>query len=144
MGEFLYGFVRILKPMLAVETGTYLGHSAKMLYRAVIENGMGHFVTCDPNPQCWFEGLFSGIDYRSVMSLDLPELREADFIFSDSDYQFREKEIELAKPGAVIVVHDTTISYDSSIPPLGGLVKKLGGITFSTYRGFGILVKEQQ
>lgn len=105
---------------------------------------MGHFVTCDPIPQCTFEGFFSGIDYRSRSSLDLPELAEADFIFSDSDYQFREKEIALAKPGAVIVVHDTAISYDSSIPPLEGLVKKLGGITFSTYRGFGILKKEQQ
>lgn len=141
LGDLLYGLVRMLKPMLVVETGTYLGHSSKFLYRAVKENGMGHFVTCDPVPQCTFEGFFSGIDYRSRSSLDLPELAQADFIFSDSDYKYRAAEIERAKPGATILVHDTKISYDSTIPPLDGLVREMGGLTFDTYRGFGLIRK---
>lgn len=75
------------------------------------------------------------------MSAAVPELGQADLIFSDSDYKFREEEIWRAKEGAVIVVHDTRISYDPTIESLEGLVKQLGGLTFNTYRGFGILIK---
>lgn len=141
MGDLLYGLVRMLKPLLVVETGTYLGHSSKFLYRAIMENGRGHFVTCDTNPQATFEGFYAGIDYRHCSSLVLPELSKADFIFSDSDYKFRAAEIGRAKKGAVIVVHDTRISYDSALPPLEGFVRDMGGICFESYRGFGILVK---
>lgn len=152
MQQFLYGMVRVLKPALVVETGTYYGHSAWAMALACKRNAKGRVVSCEVNREYLERAryLCSGglgedvsdrLELRECPSWDLPELREADFVFCDSDYKFRSEEIVRVKPGAVIVVHDTRISYDSSIEPLEGLVRQLGGVCFQTYRGFGILVQ---
>lgn len=145
----LYALVKMLKPNLVVETGCYRGDATAALGRAVCENQKGRVITCDTVAE---NVLITrarvknmSVDVRHCSSLDaerFPELATADFLFSDSDYKFRAGEIGRAKKGCVILVHDTNISYDSTIPPLKGLVEDIGGINFDTYRGFGLLRKK--
>ncbi len=145
MRELLHALVRMLKPHLVVETGCYLGHTTEALGRAVAFNGRGRVISCDTSIDFVRQALqrCTGlpVQVRHAASRDVGELGYADFIFSDSDYACRAEEIARARPGAVVVVHDTRVSFDSTIAPLSGLVHSLGGITFPTERGFGILVK---
>jgi predicted O-methyltransferase YrrM len=45
--EFLYGLVRVLKPMVSVETGCYRGEATLAMATALSENGLGKLYTCD-------------------------------------------------------------------------------------------------
>ena len=149
MGEFLYGLIRMLKPKLVVETGTYKGYTTKQIGLALGLNGEGQLVTCEINPEyisaaglhCDWHG--GPIEFRHCSSLDLPELRTADLVFSDSDQNIRKDEYALVKPGCVFVVHDTDQSFNGQQPQdwLGQWVKSQGGLVFHAGRGFGILVK---
>jgi predicted O-methyltransferase YrrM len=145
MRELLFALVRMLKPHLVVETGCYLGHTTHALGRAVKANGTGRVISCDTVIDHVRQAIARcqdlPVQIRHAASRDVAELAIADFIFSDSDYACRQEEIGRAKPGAVVVVHDTRVSYDSRIAPLSGLVHSLGGVTFATDRGFGVLVK---
>jgi hypothetical protein len=143
MSEFLCSFIAMLKPELVVETGTYKGYTSRYIARQALLDGFD-FVTCDTVvPEL---GISWGWAFRECSSLNLPELREADFVFSDSDQNLRAKEYELVKPGCVFVVHDThrTYSHLHTDPLwLGKWVKEQGGVIFPAGRGFGILVKEK-
>lgn len=143
MGDVLHGLIRMLKPELVVETGTYKGHTTRLLAIAVYLNGMGRVVTCDPIDHGHVPHDFP-YEYRPVSSLVLPELREADFVFSDSEQSIRKQEYELVKPGCVFVVHDTRMDFTGRNPAgfLGDYVRELGGLTFEAGRGFGILIKK--
>lgn len=140
LGDLLYGLVRMLKPKLVVETGTYKGHATISLAHACFTNGFGRVITCDPLDWEPLDNPFPA-EYRLCASADVPEIEECDFLFSDSGYEFRSAELGRLKKGCIALVHDTEISYHSDIPPLKGLVETLGGIAFSTYRGFGLLKK---
>lgn len=145
MGDLLYGLVRMLKPGVLVETGTYKADTAKRLGEALRDNAYGWGWTCDVE---WGEAHLEKIadlpmTYVKCSSLDLPELREADFVFSDSGQLTRPKEYELVKPGCVFVVHDTGMSFTGNAQQdwLGQWVRVSGGLTFPAGRGFGILIK---
>lgn len=45
--DFLYAFVRMIKPKIILETGTYLGHSAVSMALAQKKNGFGNLLSCD-------------------------------------------------------------------------------------------------
>ncbi len=45
--DFLYGLVRLVKPLVCVETGTHHGDSAEAIGRALSHNGLGRLTTCD-------------------------------------------------------------------------------------------------
>ena len=143
MTDFLYGLVRMLKPKLIVETGTYRGHAAMSMAEACLENSFGKVVSCDIENHNVFNPLPDLCDLRISSSLDLPELRTADLVYSDSLVPLRPKEYELVKPGCVFVVHDTARSYTGNPDQswLGKWVRAQGGLTFSAGRGFGILIK---
>lgn len=49
-GEFLYGFLRRLKPNRVLETGTYSGISALYMAKALQDNGFGHLTTIEYDP----------------------------------------------------------------------------------------------
>ena len=140
MTDFLYGLVRMLKPKLIVETGTYRGHTAMFMAEACLENSFGKVVSCDIENHNVFNPLPDLCDLRISSSLDLPELRTADLVYSDSLVPLRPKEYELVKPGCVFVVHDTN-NADDWTTKLRDWVEAKGGLTFSAGRGFGILVK---
>lgn len=152
MGQFLYGLVRMLKPDLAVETGSYVGHSTLQIARAIAENGRGKLISIDTElsyleqarERCQdIPAEFLELRHGNVVG-GLPELEEADFVFSDSGYAMRMAELERLKSGAVLVMHDTRLSFDGSFAPdhLGRVVERAGGLTFGAGRGFGILVKQ--
>jgi predicted O-methyltransferase YrrM len=151
--QMLYGLVLATKPTLVVETGCYDGFTTAVLAEAQLKAGRGgRVVTCDTDPLCIqqtekriaiaaaalprLRDIVTTVRCRGV---DLPELREADLVFSDSNYANRIDEMLAVKPGALIVVHDTRISFDGAIPPLSSWVEERGGLLFDTYRGFGML-----
>jgi hypothetical protein len=131
-------------------TGCFDGHTSQLLWLACCVVGDVQFVTCDVDPERVRE---TGMRLSSPLAdrkgsryavhtcrgIDLPELRAADFVFCDSDYSARIDEMLACKPGAVIVVHDTRISYHPPMEPLAGWVEAHGGIAFTTHRGFGIV-----
>lgn len=150
MGEVLFGLVRMLKPELVVETGTYVGSTARWLGFACRDNLFGRVVSCEINERMHIQTVVNyratepiPVELRLCSSLDLPELRAADFVFSDSAQELRAQEYELVKPGCVFVVHDTAVSYSTNTDQawLGKWVLSQGGLTFDAGRGFGILVK---
>lgn len=141
MQEFLYGLVRYLKPTLVFESGSNHGFGTKALGMAVQANGIGRVVSCETNIElfniasdtCY---TLPCVEILHKHSLDCPELSEADFIFSDSDWDSRAKEYELARLGAIYIIHDT-----QSEPVLGKFVVSKGGMNFARGRGFGMIVK---
>lgn len=145
MQSLLFSMVRMLKPHIVVETGTHRAITAAILADAVKLNEYGHVWTCDIEMGVGHLQLLDGLPATFVKcsSLDLPELRTADFVFSDSAQDLRPKEYELVKPGCVFVVHDTLQSFsrDTRQEWLGDWVKSEGGLTFNAGRGFGVLIK---
>jgi len=153
MSELLYGLVRMLKPKLLVETGTYKGFTTAWLADAIKENNYGEFISCDINEeyitlaQKYLSSLELSkfVELRCISSYLVEELKEADFIYSDSDYQCRAKEIELAKKGCIIVIHDTTLEswkrYSPTSKYLGDTLATYDGLTFDVSRGFSIIRK---
>lgn len=140
MCDLLYGLVRFLKPALIVETGSHMGHGTMALALAVRDNGLGRIVSCeiDKNFLEKSEQRMRGcelVEFSHTHSRDLPEMKTADFVFSDSSYESRVLEYSLVKPGCFFVVHDT------SEPPIAELVRSNGGTLLGRGRGCGILVK---
>lgn len=145
MAALLYSFIRILKPLVVVETGTYRCYTAEVMGQAIERNETGHLWTCDIEMGVGHLQRLEGLPVTFVKcsSLDLPQLRGADFVFSDSSQDLRIQEYELVKSGCVFVVHDTRTSYNGNPDQywLGKWVRAQGGLTFEAGRGFGILCK---
>jgi hypothetical protein len=49
--DFLYALVRLTKPEHAVETGTWLGRSAIAIASALRDNGFGHLISLEADPE---------------------------------------------------------------------------------------------
>jgi predicted O-methyltransferase YrrM len=140
MMEFLAGFVRMLKPRLVVETGCHIGLTTCKMGMALRENGSGRLVASDINAEsakmaatrC--AGL--PVEIRHCSSVDLPELKECDFLFCDSGYDSRIEELKLIRKPCTVVVHDTLLE-----PPLEefihGYFKDF--LFFPVSRGFTII-----
>lgn len=140
MCDLLYGLVRFIKPKLIVETGSHLGHGTVALALATRDNGCGRIVTCEVKADAVETARarlkdFPNVDLRVQDSTELPELQDADFVFSDSSWGDRVTEYELVKPGCIFVVHD---SYEYSVERL---VTKNSGLLLSFGRGCGIILK---
>lgn len=143
--RLLSALVRALKPKLIVETGCYRGWTTRELGWAAMENlPAGRVVSCDVDPLHVHEARMRcaglPVEVRECGGIELPELREADLIFSDSSYESRPFEVGLAKPGALVIVHDTNVCRIEG-HDLAGMVEGRGGLLFDTYRGFGMLRK---
>jgi predicted O-methyltransferase YrrM len=141
--DFLTALVGVVRPRLIVETGCYHGLTTRKLGLAAAAVGEEcRIVTCDIDPGLVLmtrertRGL--PVDVRQCRGADLPELREADLVFSDSVYRDRIEEIVLSKHGAMVVVHDTKACLSEGVD-LAALIRKWNGLLFDTYRGFGML-----
>jgi predicted O-methyltransferase YrrM len=140
MGDFLCGLVRMLKPNLVVETGCYMGDSTVRMEEAIDRNQCGVLVACDVDAGHVAEVNGKLLMHRARCELskgvDLPDLADADLVFSDSgDSDTRIAEYNRCKSGCVFVVHDTQWAA------LAEFVRKQGGIVFSAGRGFGVIQK---
>jgi len=146
--ELVYSMIRMLKPELVVETGAYLGGMTATLGVAVRDNGVGRVVSCETDfvflKRAMQRCRELPVAFYAGPSTVVPELERADFLFLDSDYQYRGDEIRRAKPGATIVIHDAFKSYDPNVPPLADSIRAAGGLCWPCGidgRGFGILIK---
>jgi predicted O-methyltransferase YrrM len=121
-GALLYALVRIHKPKLCVETGTYTGASAEWIGRALNENGIGHLRTCDIDgvrivpARKRLEDLPVAVHQMKGIDL-LAGFAIMDFVHIDSgDPQCREEELmslgdHNISPGGLIVWHDACLWY---------------------------------
>lgn len=142
---FLVALMHVLKPRLVVETGCYHGRTTLELGRAAALVGPNcRVVSCDIDPlhvhQATMRCAGWPVEVRECRGVDLPELAQADLVFSDSVYEARPLEVGLARPGALVVVHDTKVCRIEG-HDLGAMVAGHGGLLFDTYRGFGMLRK---
>lgn len=141
--DLLVALIRIIRPKLFVETGAYMGSTTEIVGKHMV--GIGKVVSCETNHEYLAEARkrCSGLPVTIYgrKSSDVLEVQYADLLFLDSDYKYRTEEFRRTKRGAVVVIHDTAISYDPGIKPLEQFVRSVGGITLPTYRGLGIIVR---
>jgi predicted O-methyltransferase YrrM len=149
VARLLSQLIVVLQPRLIVETGCFIGRTTLSLARAAWSCG-GRVISCDIDENylrlaraCCHDYLVHPlrVEIRLCRGIDLPELREADFVFIDSAYADRKEELLATKAGAVVLIHDTARSYDAGVEPLGDWVRSLGGICLPTERGLGILIR---
>jgi predicted O-methyltransferase YrrM len=145
VGELLYGIIRLAKPELVVETGCYYGDTSAKIAQALCHNQKGWLVTCDIEEAKvnFTASMLVNFPVKTMVSksLDMPQLKEADVVFSDSgctppDIPTRFREFELCKPGCLWVVHDAT-NYEE----IGDFVKTHRGVILPYGRGVGIVNK---
>ena len=115
VSELVAGFVRALQPRNVVETGTAWGQTAKLIGEALVQNGHGHLVTSEPDPERWqhcvdlLEGLPVTVLQQESLSVTLPG--PVDFAWFDSLLQLRGPEFEHYRTwmevGTIVGFHDT-------------------------------------
>jgi predicted O-methyltransferase YrrM len=119
VGEFLYGFVRMIKPDAILETGTHQGISAASMALALRDNGFGKITTVEYEPIHFnaANDLFSILGIRDqvnsvlkdVLTLEVVD-NQYDFIFLDTEPQLRFNEFcrfwHGLKPGGFLAIHD--------------------------------------
>jgi MMP 1-O-methyltransferase len=122
--EFLYSLIRLHRPEIAVEIGTYKGNAAIAIAQALKDNNKGRLHTIDPFDQeivrtaVRKSGLDCQVKYHNGYSQDvIPglELPRIDFAFIDGDHSYesvkRDVELisDLVPAGGVVVFHDVSI-----------------------------------
>lgn len=119
VGEFLYGFVRMIKPIYILETGTHKGVSASYMGLAMKENALsGRLDTIEYEEQNYKEArdLFEklGIQdyiygYKSLVEQFYPN-NQYDLLFLDTEPGLRYKELirfyPFLKEGGFALIHD--------------------------------------
>jgi len=118
VGEFLQGLVRMMKPELVCELGTYHGTSDLYIASALKENGFGKLITIEYetiNLQIAKErfvkfGLQDFIQTELISSLDYQPTQQFDIILSDTEpnqrYQEVVKYFPSLKAGGFLLIHD--------------------------------------
>ena len=122
VAELLYGLVRCWKPKFVLETGTHKGISSAYIAQALEDNQSGKLATYEIIPslqqdsmRVWRDlKLSHRIDSRLLPSLEAlkqwPDMPEIDFLFLDSEPQFRFDEFlyfwDKVAPGGLIAIHD--------------------------------------
>ena len=114
--DFLYAFVRMIKPARVLETGTWFGRSAMAIASALRDNGFGHLLTIEQSNEVaevalkniQQENLAEFISLRVGNSLGIEVGQESyDFAFFDSDVSVRAAEFQKfydrLQPGAIVV-----------------------------------------
>ncbi len=171
VSELLYSLVRVMKPMLVLETGTHIGISSTYMALALKENQEGTITTLEVIPELrnqatrlWADvGVISQVESRleSSLSFDVAGL-SIDILFLDSEPLYRFDELArffpAVRPGGLIIIHDlhqdfghTTLTvngqydwpYGDFRPKVGDLFKnhELQVFCMPTPRGLTIMQK---
>lgn len=140
------GFITALQPEYVIETGTYLGHTAKAIGEALRENGHGHLDTIEIDPEraaqaaerC--EGL--PVTVHATESRKFTPRKPIEFAWIDEIITERNHSLARFRPhfatGAVIAVHDTGSTFRTR-----ERLQRIPWLTFQylpTFRGVGIAV----
>ena len=147
--DFLYTLVRLVKPEHAVETGTWLGRSAVAIASALRDNGFGHLISMEADPEVVryamaeivAAGLEDWVEIITDQSLNFRPQNELQFALLDSDIKVRADEFrhfyEKLVPGATVVFHDTGVQHAGMADSIRELIaqSQLDGSFFQTPRG---------
>jgi len=120
VAEFLYSFVKMVKPTQILETGTHLGVSTAYMAQALLENKKGVINTCEVISslqqqaiQLWNQlGLMKQIHafLKPSLSLEVNQAVMFDMLFLDSEPQLRFDELlkfwNYVPAGGFIITHD--------------------------------------
>jgi hypothetical protein len=145
--EFVAALVRMAKPSLVIETGVGQGYTTRRAAAALTPGARLLGFESDP---AWREQLaeldfFDG-ETASLAAEPTPaddDLANVDLFVADSAQKYRSDEVsrwaELAKPGSLIVVHDTGNGHPKWTPHhrMGELIASLGipGLRLPNPRG---------
>ena len=130
VGTFLYGMVRVLKPRMVLETGTYLGASSSYIAQGLKDNNIGTLVTLEINEQhietskqLWHSlDLMKWIKSYRQESLKFEPVINYDMMFLDSEMNLRLWELikfyPNLTPGGYVFIHDfpNTLCYKNVNP----------------------------
>ena len=113
--ELLGAFVRACQPDIVVETGTYRGHGAEQIGRALAANGHGHCWTLEIDPRWSDESTarLAGLPVTQVMqpAVEWTPPGPIDFAWFDSETDQRVGEFlayrPFMHPRTVVGFHDT-------------------------------------
>lgn len=119
-GEFLYAFVRMLKPDHALETGTHWGVGAAYMGSALKENKKGRFETIEFLPEIYHKakeriqrlGLSDYVEclFGDVANFQVAEGVKYKLVLLDTEPQTRFAELikffPHVEPGGFIFIHD--------------------------------------
>ena len=118
--EFLYAFIRLVKPVFAVETGTWHGFAAMAIGKAMQNNGFGKLITLELDKESYEvsinkiveEHLEPYVKVLHIHSLEYVPDGKIDFILLDSALDIREKEFHHFAPylnhNAYVIFHDVS------------------------------------
>jgi predicted O-methyltransferase YrrM len=118
--EFLATLVTTVKPLLVVETGSFLGVSTEWIARGMERNGFGKVISCEFDPLVYTRAkerlanspLSRFIELRNQSSLEMKVDGIIDLFFSDSDMPIREQEVKRflpqINPNGLILMHDAS------------------------------------
>ena len=118
VGEFLYGFIRMIKPELVLETGTNFGISAMYIAQALKDNGRGKLLSLERLLICKeiaqnrmkILGLEDYVELILIDSRDYKTERVYDFVFLDTEPCYRFQEFLTVFPnisaGGFVAIHD--------------------------------------
>lgn len=119
VAEFLYSFVKMVKPRRILETGTHLGVSAMYMAKGLQENGGGgKIVTLEifdenirKSEALWRDtGVHGAIEVHKKPSLEYETQETFDVLFLDSEPDIRFDELlrfyPRLRPGGFILIHD--------------------------------------
>lgn len=116
--QFVWGFIKRLKPENVLSTGVYTGISDLFIADALKENGFGHLTALefeafhiDRARKLWEEhGVFNYVTAVHTPSLDFKPDRRYQFMFLDTELNLRFHELVKFFPfldeGGYILIHD--------------------------------------
>lgn len=147
--DFVFSLVRLLKPRLALETGTWLGLNAIGIGKAMKQNGFGHLISLelDADAQATAArniadaGLQAQVTSHHASSLDFPTEALFDFAYFDTSIDIRHAEFASFFPaltsGATILFQNTRQPETGDASRLQELIETFGlvGIDLATPRG---------
>lgn len=114
VAQFIAALVRLIKPERVLELGTAFGHTAEVIGKALVDNGLGHLDTVErnqsrlPAARARLADLPATVHHKDYAKWTPPG--RYDLVFFDSDRHNRDREYQMMEPYindyAVLLFHD--------------------------------------
>ncbi len=149
--EFIHSIVRLVKPRLVVETGTWLGYGAISIGKALEKNNYGSLITIEYDKNIYEKAKenisnenLSRVKIVNCSSLNFKPSSKIDLLICDSAIDIRGREIKhfekYLSEDAIIIFHDTSRRHKKVRLDVKKLMKEktIEGIFINTPRGVSI------